>query len=106
MKLFSETMTILSIIVCATAFISGCSKKQMDAPAIDAKNMDTTVKPGVDFYQYANGGWMKNNPIPAEFSRYGAFEQLEESNTTKLKDLFDNAASKKSRKRYNSAENR
>jgi putative endopeptidase len=57
--------------------------------------MDTTAKPGVDFYQYANGGWMKNHPIPADQSRYGAFEQLEEENMKQLRSLFDKAASNK-----------
>lgn len=62
---------------------------------IDRANMDTTVAPGNDFYRYANGMWMKNHPIPGEFSRYGAFEVLEEENQKKLKELFTNAANDK-----------
>ena len=47
------------------------AKPQVDKnpPPLDPKNMDTTVKPADDFYLYANGGWVKSNPVPPEFSR-------------------------------------
>ncbi|HEY4787634.1 MAG TPA: M13 family peptidase, partial [Bacteroidales bacterium] len=47
---------------------------------IDPANLDTNVKPGDNFYQYANGGWLKNNPMPSEYSRYGSFDKLQEDN--------------------------
>ncbi len=50
--------------------------------------MDTTVSPGEDFFRYANGSWIENNPIPDEYSRYGSFEKLSEENYEKLKTLF------------------
>ena len=64
-------------------------------PALSAANMDTTVKPGDDFYKFANGNWLKNHPIPAEYSRYGAFEVLEEENYTQLKEIFATASADK-----------
>ena len=76
----------------------GCSNAGKDkkaSPAIDAANMDTTVKAGDDFYKFANGTWMKNNPIPAEYSRYGAFEMLEEENYIQLKTIFTEASADK-----------
>ncbi len=48
--------------------------------AIDLANMDLGVKPCEDFYTYADGGWIKANPVPADKSRWGAFEQLADHN--------------------------
>jgi putative endopeptidase len=42
--------------------------------AIDPANLDKSVSPGDDFFSYANGNWNKNNPIPSDYSRWGAFE--------------------------------
>ena len=50
--------------------------KEMTAKSINPANMDTTVLPGNDFYMYANGNWIKNNPIAEEFSVYGSFHKL------------------------------
>jgi Predicted metalloendopeptidase len=57
--------------------------------------MDTTVKPGDNFYLYANGAWLKNHPIPDEYSRYGAFEVLDEANYKQLKTIMAEAVDNK-----------
>ena len=59
---------------------------------IDMNNFDLTVKPEDDFYQYANGGWMKNNPIPADQSRWGSFNELQENNYRILLEILESAA--------------
>ncbi|WP_246000608.1 M13 family metallopeptidase [Pontibacter diazotrophicus] len=60
---------------------------------LDLANMDTTVDPCTDFYQYANGGWIKDNPIPASESRWGSFNELTERNNAVLRELLTEAAS-------------
>jgi putative endopeptidase len=56
--------------------------------AIDKQNMDTSVKPGDNFYEYVNGSWIKTHPIPPEYSQYGAFTILYEENQEKLRTLI------------------
>jgi len=58
---------------------------------LDAANMDTTVKPGMDFYRYANGTWLKNNPIPPSETGWGSFNILVENNYKALHQLLDSA---------------
>lgn len=65
---------------------------KMKEKAIDPANLDLTVNPGDDFNQYANGGWMKNNPIPADKSRYGSFDELSDKNEIQVKNLLDKIA--------------
>lgn len=56
---------------------------------LDPKNMDTSVSPAQDFYLYANGGWIKRNPIPPEFSRWGSFNELTEKNNDALHEICE-----------------
>ena len=56
---------------------------------IKAENLDQTARPGDDFYQFANGGWIAANPITDEYSRFGSFDKLAEDNRQQLKDLID-----------------
>lgn len=56
---------------------------------IDPANMDRSVKPGDDFFEYANGGWLKQNSIPAKESRWGSTQILRQENRNKLIDLLN-----------------
>ena len=59
------------------------------APALDLANLDTSVSPKEDFYQYSTGGWQEKNPLRPEFSRYGSFDALREKAQENLNALFE-----------------
>ena len=65
---------------------------------IDKANMDLTIKPGNDFYRYAAGNWMKNNPLDAEHTDNGAFTDLFEQNQKRIQDIILEYASKPQQK--------
>lgn len=59
---------------------------------IYAANMNPAIRPGDDFYQYANGGWLKNNPVPASKTRWGSFDVLRLESMERLRALAEDAA--------------
>ena len=76
---------MLSAILLTACGSNSNNEEQKLSAGIRMENMDTTAIPGNDFYQYACGGWMKLNPIPAEYSRYGSFDKLAEDNQMLIK---------------------
>jgi putative endopeptidase len=74
--------------------MSSCnnSSSQKLGSGIDMSNLDTSVNPIDDFYDYATGGWAKNNPMPAEYARYGIFDKLAEDNQKQVRELIEEIA--------------
>ncbi len=68
--------------------IFGNAGAQTTPKGVDRANLDESVAPGTDFYDYACGGWMKANPLSDEYSRYGTFDQLGELNRQQVRDLI------------------
>lgn len=62
---------------------------------IKPENLDKSAKPADDFYQFATGGWQKNNPLPAAYSRFGSFDQLQEDNNKRINNILDELNKKK-----------
>jgi predicted metalloendopeptidase len=60
--------------------------------ALPASDRDPSIDPGVDFYRYANGGWLDTNPIPAGYGAWGAFEEVSRRNEVVLRELLERAA--------------
>ncbi|HWB27857.1 MAG TPA: M13 family metallopeptidase [Chitinophagaceae bacterium] len=76
----------------ATANIHAQKEKKAAVKYIDPANMDLSVKPGDNFYLYAEGNWLKNNPVPPSKTRWGSFDILHESSLEKIKLLCEDAA--------------
>ncbi len=55
---------------------------------IPLENLDRSMSPGEDFYQFACGGWMKNNPLPPAYSRFGSFDRLQQDNNERINGIL------------------
>ncbi|MDO4497651.1 MAG: M13 family metallopeptidase [Bacteroidales bacterium] len=89
--------------MCAAALV-GCTKENkavLETSGLDYTNLDETVRPGDDFTKFATGNWIKNNPQPDIFPRWGSFTKLGDDNTKQLAELIKGIAAKES---YNSHE--
>ena len=81
-----------SLLAAALAFATG-SALAADAPQdFLASHLDTSADPGVDFFQYANGGWLKTHPIPASESSWGIGNEVDEELYTRLRAISESAA--------------
>ncbi len=79
--------------ITTVAFLVSCNNKSADPkPDILAANIDSTMSPGEDFFQYANGGWIKRNPIPDDQSSWGIAYLVVEENQKRLREISEKAA--------------
>ena len=88
----NKLLNIIGIIaVCVAIFMTAFfTKEKMMSAGIKPENMDISVKPGDDFYDYATSGWRKNNPLPNDYTRYGSFEELDEENNKRVREIVEN----------------
>ena len=88
----NKLLNIIGIIAVFIAFIAtfNLTKEKIMTIGIKFENMDMNVNPGKDFYDYATSGWRKNNPLPNDYARYGSFEQLDEENNRRVREIVEN----------------
>ena len=61
---------------------------------IKLENMDMSVKPGTDFYDFASAGWRRNNPLPSDYVRFGSFESIDKMNNERVREIVENDTGK------------
>src|SRR5580698_8435197 len=95
-----NNMKRLSLVGCITSLgliialsFSSCKEPDNLPTGINMANFDTSVKPQQDFYEYVNGNWLKNNPVPPSESSWGSFLILRDSTVTRLRKLLQGTAS-------------
>jgi len=91
-------VTLFLIAIMTGTFLSCNNTPKQDIPAISLADLDTSVNPGVDFDAYANGGWKKLNPLPADRARFGSFDKLAELAEKQLNELVEETAKTKNAK--------
>jgi len=93
MKNFLSTFLVLASLISLSENSYSQSDEIKKLKGVSPEYMDLSVKPSEDFYKYVNGTWLKNNPIPPEYSRWGAFSEITANNDKIIKTILEDAAS-------------
>lgn len=87
---FLNVIGIIAVVIAViTAYLITRPKEIVMTTGIKAENMDTSIRPGDNFYDYATLGWQKANPIPDDYSRYGSFEILHDTNLQRVREIAE-----------------
>ncbi|HEX8557005.1 MAG TPA: M13 family metallopeptidase [Pyrinomonadaceae bacterium] len=95
MRFFNLRAAAAGLAACVLAFAALAQTGGRDGRGFDRARMDDATAACTDFYQYANGGWLKTTEIPAAFSSWGSFNILAENNRKTLHEILEEAAKKK-----------
>ena len=90
---FLNIIGIISVAI-AIGFAMHTTRGPKLTIGIQTQNMDTTVNPGTDFYDYANRGWMRANPIPDDYSRFGTWEIIRNTNLARVREIAETDSGK------------
>ena len=92
----NKLLNIIGIIAVCMAVIVAVfiQKEKIMQVGIKTENMDLSVNPGNDFYDYATLGWRKSNPIPDDYTRFGSFEALDKLNNERVREIVENDTGK------------
>src|SRR5262245_48747142 len=89
-------ITINSLVLILILFLASCACKAPETKlpegvGLSFANMDTTATAANDFYEYANGGWMKKSEIPGDRGRWGSFDELREATQSDVLEALNEA---------------
>ena len=84
---------ILPVLMFAAA--PACGAMAQNKSGLVLADLDKTVSPATDFYQFATGGWQKSHPLPAAYSRYGSFDMLQENVNKQINTILTDLSKKK-----------
>src|SRR5215469_11382509 len=81
----------LAFLACLSAAVNA-QQSSHHTPVLDLTAMDRTIDPCADFFHYACGGWIKNNPIPPDQSSWDLYSKMEDENKEKLRGILEAAS--------------
>ena len=91
------TAAILGLLLVAVSFNAPAATPPPPVPAFSVNYMDRSVDPSTDFYHFADGQWLKNNPVPPDKSRWASFTELAERNWYLIHEILNSAAARERR---------
>jgi putative endopeptidase len=91
MKIYSAKLMATAVVAALLCRVSTAAAQSTPANDPVYKNLDKSVSPGANFFLYANGGWLKNNPIPAAYSRWGIGNVIDQDIRVRLKKINEDA---------------
>lgn len=96
MRTLNQLLTIITAAILVAMVMSGCSKSEPEIKGFDPAFIDSTLSPQEDFYMWAVGNWIKNNPIPEDQSRWMAFTVLREETSKQVREIIEKVAENES----------
>jgi len=89
----NKILNIIGILaVCIATVVAAflINKEKAMQVGIKLENMDLSVNPGTDFYDFASAGWRRNNPLPSDYIRFGSFESIDKENNERIREILEN----------------
>src|SRR6056297_2780052 len=88
MKRITKLTLILGVLI-SMILLQNCQKRKKDENNFEVSYINENIKPGNNFYKFANDGWMKDHPLPEDESRFGSFDLLAKETKKKVRGILE-----------------